>query len=313
MSGLRFVQPAHLLVLLVVLAAAAAYVWQQRRGRSTALRFSDSDLLASVAPRFPSWRKHLTAALLLVSLTGVSAAWAKPQATVTTHNRATVVVAMDVSSSMSLTDVSPSRFVAATAAAADFVNKLPEGISVGLVSFATKANLVVAPTQDHTAVATALTTLKMTGGTAIGDAVSVSLAAVKSAAAAGEVPRIVLLSDGATTTGLSVNDAAAAAADAKVPVTTIGYGTDGVTADQNGQSVAVPVDKTALKDLASTTGGTYYDASSGKELTAVYADIKQTVGVRTERHEISAAVMGLALAAGMAAAAASLAWGTRLL
>ena len=87
------------------------------------------------------------------------------------------MLAMDVSRSMIATDVSPTRLDAAKQAAETFVKQLPAGFRVGLVAFSTDARLVVAPTTDRAQVQQALDNLQADGGTALGDAIVVSLQA----------------------------------------------------------------------------------------------------------------------------------------
>jgi Ca-activated chloride channel family protein len=157
-------------------------------------------------------------------------------------------------------------------------------------------------------------------GTAIGDAVLAGLDAVRTADAAlsagadaGPAPaRIVLLSDGANTTGTPLPDAAAAAAAGGVPVSTIAYGTPTGTAEIDGETVRVPADTDALAALATGSGGLAYRAETAAELTAVYADIGSSIGYRTEEREVTTAVLAAALLAAFAAAAGSLAWFSRL-
>lgn len=48
---IRFLQPWWLLAVLPVLALAAAYVWRQLHRRQYALRFTNVDLLRTVAPK----------------------------------------------------------------------------------------------------------------------------------------------------------------------------------------------------------------------------------------------------------------------
>ena len=58
---------------------------------------------------------------------------------------------MDVSRSMKATDVQPTRLDAARVAAKTFLDEVPEKFRVGVVSFATRAVVGVAPTEDRDA------------------------------------------------------------------------------------------------------------------------------------------------------------------
>lgn len=223
MHGLAFASPYRLLILLAMAALVAAYLWRLR-GPSYAVRFTELDLLASVAPRGPGWRRHVPAGLLLLALVGLTTAFARPVADVQVpRERATIVVALDTSASMTATDVSPDRLTAAKASAQAFIDRLPKQFNVGLVSFNAVASVVVTPTQDHAAVKDAVGALQLGGGTAIGDAVGASLDAVRAVpGGSGTTPapaRIVLLSDGGNTVGSSVSSGAqAAAASSPTPV-----------------------------------------------------------------------------------------------
>jgi Ca-activated chloride channel family protein len=312
-----FLAPVRLWLLLGVLALAVAYVLVQRRRPAHALRFSELDLLASVLPRRAAWKRHVPAGLLLLSLTALTTAFARPTGTVQVpRERATVIVALDVSLSMLADDVDPDRITAAKAAAASFVEGLPERFDVGLVAFSGRAGVVVSPTQDHAAVSAAVQSLQLDESTAIGEAVFASLAAARSVAIEpGQEPppaRIVLLSDGTNTAGRSLGQAAQAARAAGVPVSTIAYGTSEGTVSVNGELIPVPVDAAALDQLAAATGGSSFSASSGEQLSAVYDDIRGQVGTRSETREMTSRVAGVALTLAFAAAVTSLAWGARL-
>jgi Ca-activated chloride channel family protein len=91
--------------------------------------------------------------------------------------------------------------------------------------------------------------------------------------------RIVLLSDGKSTTGRSDEEAIAAAKAARVPVATIAFGTANASVESAGQTVQVPVDATALEAIAHGTDGKFFQAASAAELRAVYADINADVTV----------------------------------
>ena len=100
------------------------------------MRFTSVDLLASVAPRRPGWQRHLPAAGLLAAVVLLVFGVARPaQATKVPRDRGTVIVALDTSESMGATDVNPNRLDAAKQAAKRFVDSLPQGLQVGLLSF----------------------------------------------------------------------------------------------------------------------------------------------------------------------------------
>jgi Ca-activated chloride channel homolog len=257
------------------------------------------------------------AVLLLLALTVLTAAFARPESDVPVpREAATVVLAIDVSLSMEATDVEPSRISAARDSAVSFVERLPDTFAVGLVTFSGSAAVVVPPTQDHSAVQQAVRGLQLGPSTAIGEAVFTSLEAVRSVPVQeGEEPapgRVVLLTDGTNTVGRGLSEAAAAAREAGVPVSTLSFGTAEGEVEVQGQVVPVPVDVQAMEVLALDTGGAAFTAESGAELDAVYADIGEQVGTTTERRETTDRYAGLALLLAVAAAVGSLLWGARL-
>lgn len=321
---MSFVTPAALWLLLVPAGLLVAYVVAQRLRRRYAARFTNLDLLASIAPKRPGWRRHISAALLLAGLVALVFAVARPE----TERRvpkeeATIVLAIDVSSSMQATDVSPSRIEAAQEAAERFAAKLPDGLQLGLVAFSGSASVVVAPTADHRAVADAVARLRLGPSTAIGEAIFASLDAVAATdqdAAAGDgttvekVPaHIVVMSDGTTTSGRPNSAAVAAAKEAGVPVSTIAYGTAEGTVQIQGRTISVPVDPDSLREIAQDTGGSFFEAASGDELHAVYDAIGSQVGYDTETQEITFWFAGIGLALGMLAAGAAIFWMSRIL
>jgi Ca-activated chloride channel family protein len=310
---------AHwLLLLLAVAALAGAYVWVQLGGRKrAAVRFTNVALLERVAPRRPGWRRHVGAGLALASLVAMVVGLARPARDVrVARRRAVVVMAIDVSISMQATDVSPSRLAAAKAAATDFAQSMPATVRLGLVAFAGRASVLVPPTTDHAVVERALDALELQEATAIGDAVLASLDAIH-AAAAGETGAkapagIVLMSDGQTTAGAPTSDAAALAVRAKVPVTTIAFGTDAGVVEVDGQLQPVPVDRGELAALATATKGKAYAAETAGELRDAYRSIGTSVGFVKERRELTTALIGVAFVLAVLAGAASLRWTARL-
>jgi Ca-activated chloride channel homolog len=310
---MNFQDPERLWLGVAMLAVAVAYVaLQVRRGRFAA-RYASPAMLAKLAPRRPGWRRHLSAVAFAAVLALLITAFARPGADARVpRDRATIMIAMDTSGSMVANDIRPNRIVVAKRAAAEFVQRLPARFNVGLVSFNAGASVVVPPTTDHAAVIAGLDRLHTRPHTAIGEAVFTSLQAIAhlDPQAADDPPpaHIVLLSDGGNTAGRPVEQAAQAALDAHVPVSTIAYGTPGGRLG----NTPVPVDTNLLRQLAESTKGSFYQAASGNDLQKVYSDVGSSIGFRTERKDMSAWFVGLALLAALVVAVPSLAWFARL-
>jgi Ca-activated chloride channel family protein len=308
----------RLWLLVTVGVLAGAWVAAARRKRRDALRFTNVGLLDVVAPRKPTWRRHVPPILFLVALTLFIFGFAKPvRAVQVPDERSTIMLAVDTSLSMEADDVAPTRLAAAQEAANSFVEALPEGIDVGLVSFNGAATVAVPPSEDREAVRAAIEGLELGEATAIGEAIYASLDAIAAAPGGqnGEPApaRIVLMSDGETTVGRPNQEASAAAAEAGVPVYTIAFGTpNGVITAADGLVQPVPVAPGPLQDIAEATDGQSYEAESLPQLTEVYSDIGSVVGYRDEDRDISGWFVGFGVVLLAAAGAASLVWNQRL-
>ncbi|CAN5449567.1 VWA domain-containing protein [soil metagenome] len=312
--------PGWLLLIIPVILLAIAYLVLAARRSRYAVTFATLPMLERLTPHKPGWRRHLPANLLVLGFVTLTVAAARPQVDEQVpRERATVIVVVDVSLSMQATDVTPDRLSAASQAAQGFVDGLPDGFNVGVVSFAGSATVLAPPTPDHEASITALGQLNLDEGTAIGDGVMTSLAQIEATAATDgtggdtDVPaQIVLLSDGTNTVGSSIDQAASAAQEAGVPVSTIAYGTPNGTVTVDGTVVPVPVDQASLDALAQATGGTGYAAQTAEALDQVYDDIQSSIGFTTEQRDVTPYVISVALLLGLLAAALSLRWFARL-
>ena len=312
-----FLSGDRLWLLLVVGAVLAGYVVMQARRKEYAVRFTNLALLDAIAPKRPGWRRHVPATAFGLAMIALVTAFAQPSRPVKVpRERATVMMAIDVSLSMEATDVSPTRIVAAQEAAKSFVDLVPARLNLGLVAFSGVAQVLVAPTTDHTLLKRSIDTLQLGPRTAIGEAIYASLGSIASVPTApGQEPapgRIVLMSDGETTVGRPNDQASKAASDAKVQISTIAFGTDEGYVSVEGRNIPVPVNRTALAQVADATGGRAFEAATAKELRRVYADIGSSIGYRTEQRDASSLFVGLALVFALAAAAGSLLWTSRL-
>jgi Ca-activated chloride channel family protein len=318
---MTFQAPLWLLGLLAVAALVGLYVLLQLRRKAYAARFTNVALLSSLVPRRPGWRRHLAFGLVALALATLIVSLAVPSTEVRVpRERATVVMAVDVSLSMQATDVEPTRFQAMQTAAKRFVDVLPKRINLGLVSFAGTATNLVPPTTDRPQVRSAIDHLDLAESTAIGEAIFTSLTAVETFQSnldtgGQKLPpaRIVLLSDGYNTVGRDDSQAIDAARAAHVPVSTIAFGTDYGTLSLEGETVPVPVDRATLEKIADETGGSYSEAASAKELEQVYADLGSQIGYTTEPKDISPWFVRGGVLFALLGAVLSLIWTNRLL
>ncbi len=316
---MNFAHAARLWVLLALAALVVVYVVMQVRRKATyAVRFTNLALLDVVAPKRPGWRRHVAAAAFAVGAALLIVALAEPTRDVNVPvERATVMLAIDVSLSMDATDIEPSRLEAAKRAADDFLDTVPDTINVGLVAFAGSASVLVPPTTDHGDVARAIDDLQLAEGTGIGEAIFAGLGALDALPEADdpdeEVPAsIIVISDGETTVGRPNEEGVAAARDAGVTVSTISFGTPNGFIVIEGQAVPVPPDLDAMAQIADDTGGVFFEAETETELAAAYEDLGSSVGFETEPRPITEWFIGAGLVGLLLAAALSLLWFARL-
>ncbi|MGQ0479845.1 MAG: VWA domain-containing protein [Pseudonocardia sp.] len=325
---MSFAQPWWLLLLVAVAALVYVYWRMQRRRLRDTMRFTNLELLERVAPRRPGWIRHAPTALVLVALVLLSVALAGPTAEAKVpRNRATVVLVIDVSLSMQATDVVPTRLEAAQVAAKGFADRLTPGINLGLISFAGTAAVLVSPTVDRDPVKRAIDGLKLSESTATGEAILAALQSIESfsqglaGGAEGPPPaRVVLMTDGKQTLPGPDGEneprgsftAAHKAADGKVPISTISFGTLLGRIDLSGRSTPVPVDDDSMRKIAQISGGQFFTAASQEELTQVYENLSEEIGYEVRRVDTSRPWLIAGALLAMAGIGSAFAFGRRL-
>lgn len=314
----------------------AAYVWVQRRRRRFALRYPSVSVIRAASVR-TSRRRHLPAALLLLTLAALLVALGRPQLIVAVAEPSqTIILTIDVSESMGATDIQPNRIEAAKAAARTFVNGASPEARIGVVAFSTTASIVQSPTRDRDAVAAAINRLVPGGSTAIGSGILVSLNAISGDAtlastggqtdpappeiAPSPVQRpasIVLLTDGANVQGPLPGDAARKAAELGVRIFAVAVGKPSASnspgvdrGDYSGDSNRTGVDQATLTQVAQVTGGESYAAQDSETLLGIYKKLTTEVVLFTEKIEITPYVSAAALVLLLAAAGLALSWST---
>jgi Ca-activated chloride channel homolog len=300
-----FRAPLLLLGLALVPLALAAYLIAQRRRRRYAVRYTNLDVLASVAAR-AGWARHVPAALALIALAALVVALARPERTVAAEQReATVVMVTDTSGSMLATDVQPNRLTAAQEAARTLARELPRDFRLGLVGFGSTASQLVEPTTDKARVTFAIDALTVAGGTAMGDGLALGLDAARTPVIdpGTGLPRrlpaaLVLLSDGTSTHGEQDPIVVAERArKLRVPVYTVALGTpsgflEQTQADGSVTREPVPPDVGTLQEIARETRGRFYQATDVERLQEIYAGLGTRFATRQVKQEVTAAFAG---------------------
>jgi Ca-activated chloride channel homolog len=312
-----FSSPLVLIGLVAVPVLVLWYLRQQRRRRKVAAAFAAPILADSVSPQRPGWRRHAPMLMFAIAIVVLIAAAAQPQHTVAVPvNSAGIMLANDISSSMSATDVKPSRLGAAQKAASGFVSGVPADAEVGLLEFARRPVLLQSPTTNHALTRGAIAGLRPGGGgTAIGDAITTALHVLTTLPRKdGKRPpgAIVLLSDGSSNVGPGPLAAARQAKADHVPIYTISLGTPNGTINikKKGQTVTtpVPVSSQELAEIAQASGGKAYTAANSAKASAVYAHLAVQLGHKKVKREITADVAGGGLVLLLVGGAMSLLW-----
>ncbi|MBI2726341.1 MAG: VWA domain-containing protein [Polaromonas sp.] len=342
-----FLWPQYLWLLLALPLLPLAYLWLLRRRGRTSLRYSSVAMVrAATAGR--NWRRHVPPVLLLLASAVLLLAAARPVAKVPLPwARSSIMLAMDVSLSMRVTDVKPTRLVAAQDAAKSFLKELPKGIEVGLVTFAGSTQVAQAATLDRTSLVAAIDAFQMQMGTAVGNAIVLCLAELfpdhgidLSGMTFGRQLRgrslddkdkpppkeitpvapgsynsaaIILLSDGRRTTGVDTLAAAKMAADRGVKIYVVGLGTvggDGATAE--GMPIYLQLDEPTLREVARMTGGEYHYAGTAEKLRSVYENLGSQLQVHRRETELSGLLALVAACIAASGALLSVIWFGRI-
>jgi Ca-activated chloride channel homolog len=317
-----FSSPLVLVGLIAVPVLVVWYLGQQRRRQGMAAAFAAPLLTESVAPRRPGWRRHAPMLVFAIAIALLIAAAARPQRTVAVPvSSAAIMLANDISSSMSATDVKPSRLGAAQKAGSTFVAGVPDGVQVGLLEFARRPVLLQSPTTNRALARGAIAGLRPGGGgTAIGEAITTALRTLTTLPRKdGKRPpgAIVLLSDGSSNVGPGPLAAARQAKADHIPIYTISLGTPNGAIPikkRNGQTVTtpVPVSSQELVEIAQASGGKAYTAADSTKARAVYAHLAVQLGHKKVKREITADVAGGGLVLLLVGGALTLLWFGRI-
>lgn len=317
-----FQLPELSLLFLALLGLLVTYIWRQSKRRKFALRYASVELVRA-SKKGRGWRRHIPPVLFLVCVAALVLGLMQPTVMVLQpSDEAVVIVTLDVSASMWATDLYPNRMEASKGAAQLFVDGLPPKMRIGVVSFSETSYLNQVPTTNRDKIKQAISKLEPRSGTAIGNGLITSLDALYGGMG-GELPLtthgeyapaiIVLLTDGENTDGPSPLDVVDQAASHGVRVYTIGIGSPNSTSVQIGStSLHAKLDEDTLKKIALATDAKYYNASTEKDLRAVYQNLTTQFITRLEPQDISFLFITGGFFFGVLALAFSVVWSNRL-
>jgi Ca-activated chloride channel family protein len=332
--------PPMLALLLLIPAGVWLYGEIGRRRARRAGSLAGVGGIVTATGRGARLRTRVPAVLFVLALVAMVVALARPTGTVGLPvEEGTVILAFDVSGSMAATDLAPTRMDAAKAAAIDFVQQQRPGIAIGIVAFSDSGVAVQTPISDKDTVIAAINRLAPQKGTALGQGIAAALKAIAVAEAGPNVDYytnrspapspsptpapvppgshgsavVVLLTDGENNEQPDPLAAAQAAANLGIRIDTVGIGSAaGATLDLNGFHVHSQLNEALLRQVATTTGGTYYAADTAAGLKAIYDSLDPKLVIEAQSIELTAVVAGVSLVLVMLGAAASLVWLGRL-
>lgn len=197
-----------------------------------------------------------------------------------------IMLSVDVSLSMLAKDLEPDRLTALKEIAKKFVNKRP-GDRIGLVTYSGEAFTKVPVTSDHAVLIEELNNLnplELQPGTAIGEGLSVAVSHLRHSKSKSKI--IILMTDGVNTieNAMPAQVGAQLAKSNDIKVYSIGIGTNGyalmptatdIFGDLVFNEAEVKIDEPVLREIAQTTGGKYFRATSNQSLEEVYEEINQ--------------------------------------
>lgn len=258
--------------------------YRRRNAQSAAMRISTLEGVSNRGSLRNSFQ-NLPFWLRIAALAAIIIALARPQTKYDKTRREgqgiDIILAIDVSGSMTAQDFVPNRMEAAKKVAIDFVNHRPDD-RIGVVIFAGESFTQCPLTTDHYVLISQIQQIRnglLEDGTAIGSGLATSVDRLRSSKSKSKV--VILLTDGVNNGGLiDPSTAAEIAKTFHVKVYTIGVGSTGFApiSEQTPlgtvtQQQKVNIDEKLLMNIANGTGGKYFRATDNQSLGQIYKDI----------------------------------------
>jgi Ca-activated chloride channel family protein len=333
---MTFIWPWMLLTLLLVPVLIWLYVRLIRRRQQTVNTLGPLGIVQNTSGRDLGRKRHIVPALFLVGFTFLLFALSRPELPVSLPRiEGTVILAFDVSSSMTADDLEPTRIEAAKEAARKFVENQPSTIQLGVVVFGNGGLIVQPPTDIQGDVLAAIDRVSPQGGTSLGQGIYTALNAAAGepvgleqlAFEDGELPEdappleiedyssavIMLLTDGENLGPPEPLEVAQLAADAGVRIYPVGLGSaEGAVIEVDGFNVITQLNEPILQEIASLTNGRYYPATDEESLQEVYENVDLQLTIKGESMEITSFLAGIGALFFLIGGALSMLWFGRI-
>ena len=325
---MSFIWPWVLVSLLALPVCVYLYLRLQRKRESDAASLGTLGAVREGVTPVGGWRRHLPSAILLAGITVLAVASARPEIELPLpRQEGTVVLVLDVSSSMAADDVEPSRMDAAKLAAQAVVDRRPATASIGVVAFGEGGLVVQTPTGDDDALAATIDRLEPQSGTSLGRGILTALNLVAPEPVTGSTepadetgPRgafapavIVLLTDGENTDPPDPIEVAQTAIERRVRVHTVGLGTvEGATIEVEGFNLSTQLNEPVLQEIALLTEGAYFAIEDLDDVPLVYEELETEFVVESREVEVTSAFGGFGALLLLAGGALSLFWFGRM-
>ena len=283
MNEFRFAEP----LFLILIPSLAIFLWINHRIHLTpkpaSFLYPDIRLMGRVAD---SWRvrlRHLPNIFTLIGIILLIIALSRPQMGNTREvirgQGVSIVLAVDISQSMSAPDFAPeNRLQAAKRVMAQFINQR-QFDSIGLVIFARNAFHQAPLTLNYPILLHLLDNIRLASelqgqqdGTALGLGLASAVNMLRASESVSKV--VILLTDGANNAGIDPIQVALATRALGIRVYAIGMGKADIVSD---------LDEETLSQIATITNGLYYRAEDTDGLQVIYDRINRLERSDAER------------------------------
>ena len=279
-----FADSGYLFLLLLLIPLIVGYVLSRKKSDAS-LQVSDTTVYTYAPKSYKNYLIHAPFILRILALALLIMVLARPQTTNSWQNSEIegidIMLAIDVSTSMLAEDLKPNRLEAAKQVAAEFINGRPND-NIGITLFAGESFTQCPLTVDHSVLLNLIKDVNcglIEDGTAVGMGIANAVSRLKDSKAKSKV--VIMLTDGTNNRGeISPLTAAEIAKSFGIRVYTIGVGTNGmapypyqVAGTVQHVNLPVEIDEKTLSEIASTTQGNYFRATSNSKLEEVYQEI----------------------------------------